>query len=90
MTTETDSSESTRRKRQRRVKQDPHFVFENSTVAEREIESKPVASVKPKATRVKSTNEPAVGADLYEPGDLVWSKLGSFPWWPALIVSRSC
>jgi hypothetical protein len=25
-------------------------------------------------------------SDLYEPGDIVWSKLGSFPWWPALIV----
>ena len=24
--------------------------------------------------------------ELYEPGDIVWSKLGSFPWWPALIV----
>jgi hypothetical protein len=35
------------------------------------------------------TTEPTTStpsSDLYEPGDIVWSKLGSFPWWPALIV----
>ncbi|CAF3252444.1 unnamed protein product, partial [Rotaria sp. Silwood2] len=32
-----------------------------------------------------SVDENSIGADLYEPGDIVWSKLGSFPWWPALI-----
>ena len=88
MTTEAGPSDSSTRKRQRRVKQDPEFVFGNSTAAVTKIESKSVISAKQKTKPAKSTDESAVGADLYEPGDLVWSKLGSFPWWPALIVSR--
>jgi hypothetical protein len=52
-------------KRQRRIKQDPQFIFDNPTAE-------------------PTTSTPS--SDLYEPGDIVWSKLGSFPWWPALIV----
>ncbi|CAF4654850.1 unnamed protein product, partial [Rotaria sp. Silwood2] len=42
-------------------------------------------SIKIKTRSVHSVDENSIGADLYEPGDIVWSKLGSFPWWPALI-----
>ncbi|CAF3765302.1 unnamed protein product [Rotaria socialis] len=89
MTTAQSSSESIPKKRQRRVKQDPEFIFENATTHEIEI------NVKPKPTKqnfnatptksIDSIDDSSIGADLYEPGDIVWSKLGSFPWWPALI-----
>lgn len=35
----------------------------------------------------KTEISPDLHAEQYEPGDLVWSKLGNFPWWPALVVS---
>lgn len=76
MTSETNST-----KRPRRSKRDPQFVFERSTREENEIL---------KCSKVKSSR-PAESTDndgeLYEPGDIVWCKLGNFPWWPALIVS---
>lgn len=64
--------ESIPQKRQRRIKQDPQFIFENSVTE----------SVAP----IRTTNEQSTSPILYEPGDIVWSKLGSFPWWPAVIV----
>ncbi len=64
MTTEQPSTG----KRQRRIKQDPQFIFDNP-------------AIEPTTSHSNNTN-----SDLYEPGDIVWSKLGSFPWWPALIV----
>lgn len=68
-------------KRTRRSKRDSQFVFERSTREENEIS---------KRSKVKSSR-PAESTDndgeLYEPGDIVWCKLGNFPWWPALIVS---
>jgi hypothetical protein len=42
--------------------------------------------LKNKTKPVHPIEDNSAGADLYEPGDVVWSKLGSFPWWPALIV----
>jgi hypothetical protein len=78
-------SESTPQKRQRRLKQDPQFIFENSTTDEIEPEKIPQSN-KQKSKSIQPVEENTIGADLYEPGDIVWSKLGSFPWWPALIV----
>ena len=76
MTSETNSSKRTRRSRQ-----DPQFVFESPTPDETET----------KKRAPKKTSRPAETTDndgeLYEPGDIVWCKLGNFPWWPALIVS---
>ena len=66
--------ESIPQKRQRRIKQDPQFIFDNS-VAE---------STAP----IRTTDEQTTSPILYEPGEIVWSKLGSFPWWPALIVTK--
>ena len=85
--------ETTPQKRQRRLKQDPEFIFENSaTTIDDEIDTTPVlnnqTSVKNKPEPVEPVDENPTGGDLYEPGDIVWSKLGSFPWWPALIVSE--
>jgi hypothetical protein len=77
--------ESTPQKRQRRLKQDPQFIFEHSTTDETEPEKIPQLN-KQKPKSIQSVEENTIGADLYEPGDIVWSKLGSFPWWPALIV----
>jgi hypothetical protein len=74
-------SESTPQKRQRRIKQDPQFIFENSTTDATTSDSN-------KQTPTKSVDDNTVIASLYEPGDIVWSKLGSFPWWPALIVCQ--
>ncbi|CAF4675158.1 unnamed protein product [Rotaria sp. Silwood2] len=81
--------ESTSRKRQRRLRQDPQFIFENPTTNEIDMDttskSNKQNSIKIKTRSVHSVDENSIGADLYEPGDIVWSKLGSFPWWPALI-----
>ncbi|CAF4531993.1 unnamed protein product, partial [Rotaria sp. Silwood2] len=91
MTTEESStvSESTPRKRQRRLRQDPQFIFENPTTNEIEMDttskSNKQSSIKTTTRSVQSVDENSTGVDLYEPGDIVWSKLGSFPWWPALI-----
>ncbi|CAF0872258.1 unnamed protein product [Adineta ricciae] len=81
MTTDLTSPESTSQKRLRRTKQDPQFIFEHIS---KTVDSTPVVN-KQKPKSVISTNDTVPGADLYEPGDVVWSKLGSFPWWPALI-----
>ncbi|CAF5105133.1 unnamed protein product [Rotaria sp. Silwood1] len=89
MATEQSSSESTSRKRQRRLRQDPQFIFENPTTNEIEMDTTPKSnkqkSIQIKTRSVHSVDDNSIGADLYEPGDIVWSKLGSFPWWPALI-----
>ncbi|CAF3644307.1 unnamed protein product [Rotaria sp. Silwood1] len=81
--------ESTSRKRQRRLRQDPQFIFENPTTNEIEMDTTPKSnkqkSIQIKTRSVHSVDDNSIGADLYEPGDIVWSKLGSFPWWPALI-----
>ena len=83
-------SESPTRKRQRRSKQDPQFVFDGSAAEQNDSESKSTkqspSKTKPKPLRTVESLDSA--ADLYEPGDIVWCKLGSFPWWPALIVRR--
>jgi hypothetical protein len=42
--------------------------------------------MKSKAKPSQSVDSADTSADLYEPGDIVWCKLGGFPWWPALIV----
>ena len=76
-------------KRVRRIKHDPAFVFGNSATLDTDTDVVPAPS-KPKVKKPKPLvveEENTIGADLYEPGDIVWSKLGSFPWWPALIVS---
>ncbi|CAF1448791.1 unnamed protein product [Rotaria sordida] len=90
MATEQSSPESTPRKRQRRLRQDPQYIFENPTTHEIEMDITPKSNkqqslIKTKIESVHSIDENSTGADLYEPGDIVWSKLGSFPWWPALI-----
>jgi hypothetical protein len=87
------TSESPSRKRPRRSKQqDPQFVFDNPTTDETEID--PTQTNTNKRTPIKTKAKPLrpvdstpdASADLYEPGDIVWCKLGGFPWWPALIV----
>ncbi|CAF1469373.1 unnamed protein product, partial [Rotaria sordida] len=65
-------------------------IFENPTTHEIEMDITPKSNkqqslIKTKIESVHSIDENSTGADLYEPGDIVWSKLGSFPWWPALI-----
>ncbi len=72
-------SESTPQKRQRRIKQDPEFIFESLTTDDTTSNSN-------KQIKTEFVDENTSNTDLYEPGDIVWSKLGSFPWWPALIV----
>lgn len=89
------TSESPTRKRPRRSKQDPQFIFDNPTVDDNAMDTTP--SNGNKRTPIKKKTKPLVtvesadaSADLYEPGDIVWCKLGGFPWWPALIVCRIC
>jgi len=85
-------SESPSRKRPRRSKQpDPQFIFDDPTTDETEIDTTPAntnkrSPIKPKAKSLRSVDSVDSSADLYEPGDIVWCKLGGFPWWPALIV----
>ncbi len=85
--------ESPSQKRPRRSKQqDPQFVFDNPTTEETEIDTtlsntNKRSSIKTKEKPLRSVDSAAdTSADLYEPGDIVWCKLGGFPWWPALIV----
>ncbi len=87
------NSESPSRKRLRRSKQqDPQFIFDNPTVDETAINTASTANAnkrtptKPKIKSLQSVDSVDTSADLYEPGDIVWCKLGGFPWWPALIV----
>lgn len=85
------TSESPTRKRPRRTKQDPQFIFDNSTNAETTTEPASANAnkrtpVKKKPKSLQPTDSADTSADLYVPGDIVWCKLGGFPWWPALIV----
>lgn len=72
------------------MKQDPQFIFDTPTAMDSVTETPPkrikANIIKTKTRSAHSVDEDTVGADLYVPGDIVWSKLGSFPWWPALIV----
>ncbi|CAF1512048.1 unnamed protein product [Adineta steineri] len=79
MATGNSTSEAAPQKRQRRSKQDSQFIFENTTV------DRALNLTKPKIKPIQPINEHTIPADIYQPGDVVWSKLGSFPWWPALI-----
>jgi hypothetical protein len=80
------SSESPSLKRPRRSKQDPQFIFDNSTNDETKMDITKRSSIKTKTKPLQSAESADASADLYEPGDIVWCKLGGFPWWPALIV----
>ena len=42
--------------------------------------------VKTKVKAIQPIESVDASGELYEPGDIVWCKLGGFPWWPALIV----
>lgn len=80
--------ESTISKRPRRSKpQDPQFVFDNPTVVN-ESAANPTPTTPKRAPKktTQSVDSTDTSGDLYEPGDIVWCKLGGFPWWPALIV----
>ena len=86
--------ESPVRKRPRRSKQDPQFIFEKPTGDDPALDATTPSpnkrspnKAKNKAARPVETAD--ASADLYEPGDIVWCKLGGFPWWPALIVGHS-
>jgi hypothetical protein len=79
-------SESGSRKRQRRSKQDPQFIFDNAVTDETEMDTTKRSPIKPKSKPLHSVDSVDASADLYVPGDIVWCKLGSFPWWPALVV----
>jgi len=82
------SLESTISKRPRRSKpQDPQFVFDTSTGTDESTAIPAVIPPKRTPKKAPQTIDAAdASADLYEPGDIVWCKLGGFPWWPALIV----
>jgi len=85
----TPTSESPSRKRPRRSKQDPQFIFDNPTTDEMETDTtNKRSSIKTKTKPLSSVDSADASADLYEPGDIVWCKLGGFPWWPALIVCQ--
>lgn len=42
-----------------------------------------------KQVQANDNGQNSDSARLYEPGDIVWAKLGHFAWWPAIIVSQN-
>jgi hypothetical protein len=75
-------AESTPQRRQRRLKQDPQFIFEHPT--ETKIDTPSISNNQTKPIHPIDKNP--TGADLHKPDDIFWSKLSSFSWLPALIV----
>lgn len=82
MASEANASPNSTEKRTRRSKKDPQFVFDRSTDEGESEKSKRTSSKVKNSRPVESTES---DADLYQPGDIVWCKLGNFPWWPALV-----
>ena len=80
--------ESPLRKRQCRSKPESQSITDNLMVEETEMDTTVGNTEKrsPVKKSAKTSHNVDPSADLYEPGDIVWCKLGSFPWWPALIV----
>lgn len=77
-------SESSTDKTLRRSKRERHSRLDLSVNSGEPTESKKTI-VKTKTIKVP-TELHDDQADLYQPGDIVWCKLGNFPWWPALVV----
>ena len=77
--------ESSIQNRPRRTKPDPQVVVARSATAV-DGSTTQRSPLKIKSKPAPSSDSVDADADLFAPGDIVWCKLGSFPWWPALVV----
>ena len=60
-------------------------ALKSKSIVENKKEEEPVPALQEEAEKEIEIEDPP---EIYQPGDIIWLRVGGNPWWPALIYGR--